>query len=96
VLPLLILNKSLKRILVNLPSRSSLSYSWNFGSILAMILGFQIIRGTVLVFFYVPESIISFDRVQYLILETNLGWLIRIFHFNGASFFFYFCLFTYF
>jgi len=76
--------------LVNLPSRSSLRYSWNFGRILGILLVFQILTGTVLVFYYTPERSMSFDSVQYIMLESNLGWILRIFHFNGARMFFIF------
>lgn len=79
-----------KSLLVNLPSRKSLSLNWNFGSQLAFILFFQIITGTFLVFYYTAESLIAFDRVQYIIIEVNSGWLFRIFHFNGARLFFIF------
>lgn len=41
-----------------------------------------------MVFFYTADRNISFDRVQYLIIEVNLGWIFRLLHFNGASLFF--------
>ncbi len=84
------LSKIFLNMLVDLPSSFSLSYTWNFGRMLGMLLIFQIVSGTVLVFYYTPDSILAFNSVQYIILETNFGWLLRIFHFNGASLFFIF------
>jgi len=46
--------------------------------------------GVFLVFFYSNDVSLAFSRVQYLIYESNYGWLIRICHFNGASLFFFF------
>lgn len=73
-----------------LPSSKSLTLAWNFGSILGMVLLFQILTGTFLAFYYTPDSSLAFLTVQYLIYEVNFGWLFRIFHFNGASLFFIF------
>lgn len=77
-----------KGLLVNLPSSKTLSLNWNFGRILGIILVFQLLSGTVLVFFYSPDSVLAFNSVQYIMYESNFGWLFRIFHFNGASLFF--------
>lgn len=77
-------------ILVTLPSSKTLTLSWNFGSILGIILVFQILTGTFLAFYYTPDSLLAFSTVQYIIYEVNFGWVFRIFHFNGASLFFIF------
>nr|BBU41933.1 cytochrome b [Bursaphelenchus xylophilus] len=79
-----------KGLLVNLPTSKSLSLYWNFGSQLALVLFFQILSGTFLVFYYSNESVMAFSSVQYIMMEVNFGWLFRIFHFNGASLFFVF------
>lgn len=79
-----------KGLVINLPSRKTLSLSWNFGSILGIILGFQLISGTLLAFYYCADSSLAFNSVQYIIYETNFGWILRIFHFNGARLFFVF------
>uniref|UniRef100_K7QM75 Cytochrome b n=1 Tax=Dictyocaulus eckerti TaxID=44604 RepID=K7QM75_DICEC len=76
--------------LLYLPSSKSLTIFWNFGSMLGMILLFQIFTGVFLTFFYVPEGLMSFSSVQYIMYEVGWGWLFRIFHFNGASLFFVF------
>nr|YP_009550283.1 cytochrome b [Heterorhabditis indica]YP_817457.1 cytochrome b [Heterorhabditis bacteriophora]ABJ80701.1 cytochrome b [Heterorhabditis bacteriophora]AZU95942.1 cytochrome b [Heterorhabditis bacteriophora]QAA11087.1 cytochrome b [Heterorhabditis indica]QAA11099.1 cytochrome b [Heterorhabditis bacteriophora] len=77
-------------LVVSLPSSKTLTLSWNFGSMLGMILLFQIITGTFLAFYYTPDSNLAFSSVQYIMYEVNFGWLFRIFHFNGASLFFIF------
>lgn len=79
-----------KSILVSLPSRKRLSLIWNFGSILAIVLGFQIVTGLLLVINYRADRTVAFDSVQFIIYEINFGFLFRIFHFNGASLFFIF------
>lgn len=77
-------------LIVSLPSRKSLTLSWNFGRMLGIILVFQILTGTFLAFYYTADSLIAFSTVQYIMYEVNFGWIFRIFHFNGASLFFIF------
>ena len=77
-------------LVFSLPSRKSLTLSWNFGSILGMVLFFQILTGTFLAFYYTADSLMAFSTVQYIMYEVNFGWVFRIFHFNGARLFFVF------
>lgn len=77
-------------MVVVLPSSKSLDLNWNYGSILGMILFFQIFTGFLLSFFYSNDRLLAFDSVQYIIYDVNYGWLYRVFHFNGASLFFVF------
>jgi len=77
-------------LLVNLITRKNLNYLWNFGSILGVIFAVQILRGAFLLFYYSNEARLSFFRVNYIIIESKLGWFFRILHFNGASLFFIF------
>jgi len=77
-------------LLVSLPRSKTLSLNWNFGSILGLVLIFQIFTGVVLALYYSSDSLLAFDSVQYIIYEVNFGWVFRIFHFNGASLFFIF------
>lgn len=46
--------------------------------------------GTLLAIYYSSDSLLAFNRVQYIIYEVNYGWIFRIFHFSGASLFFIF------
>nr|BAV82848.1 cytochrome b [Teladorsagia circumcincta] len=77
-------------LIVMLPSSKSLTIGWNFGSMLGMILIFQIFTGTFLAFYYVADGSMAFSAVQYIMYEVNYGWIFRVFHFNGASLFFIF------
>ena len=36
------------------------------------------------------DGFLAFSSVQFIIYDVNLGWVFRIFHFNGASLFFVF------
>jgi quinol-cytochrome oxidoreductase complex cytochrome b subunit len=72
-----------------LQTSKRLSYVWNMGRLLGFILMIQIISGLFLTFYYSNDSILAYTSVQYIIYEVNLGWLIRVFHFNGASLLFF-------
>lgn len=74
----------------DLPSPSSINYFWNFGVILGFCLGLQILSGLFLSFHYVSFSFVSFDFIVDLMREVWFGWLVRFFHMNGASLFFFF------
>lgn len=77
----------------DLPSPSTMSYFWNFGSTLGICLIIQILRGLFLTFHYTSFSEERFNRILLIIRETWSGWLIRFIHMNGASIFFFFCYF---
>nr|QWK40684.1 cytochrome b [Stephanurus dentatus] len=77
-------------LVVTLPSSKSLTIGWNYGSMLGMVLVFQILTGTFLAFYYTADGSMAFGAVQYIMYEVNYGWIFRIFHFNGASLFFIF------
>lgn len=76
--------------MINLPSRKTLRLRWNFGSMLGIVMVFQLVTGTFLAFYYSADSSLAFNSVQYIMYESNFGWLLRISHFNGASLFFVF------
>nr|YP_009127932.1 cytochrome b [Gongylonema pulchrum]AIY56386.1 cytochrome b [Gongylonema pulchrum] len=69
-----------------LPASFSLSYFWNLGSLLGIMLISQILTGFFLTFYY--SSLDSFMTVQYVMFEVKFGWLLRVMHSNGASMFF--------
>nr|QXU74731.1 cytochrome b [Wellcomia compar] len=71
-----------------LPSSKTLSYNWNFGSILGLFFFLQLFSGILLSFYYNTDN--SFDSVQYIMYDVNYGWIFRLLHFNGANFFFFF------
>lgn len=74
--------------LVDLPSPSSLSYWWNFGSLLAFCLALQLATGLFLAMYYTRDISTAFNRVTYICRDVNTGWFLRILHANGARAFF--------
>lgn len=71
-----------------MPAPSNISYWWNFGSLLGLCLTTQIITGLFLSIHYTSDISTAFDRVIHISRDVNNGWLIRLIHANGASFFF--------
>jgi len=76
--------------LVDSPQPTSISYLWNFGSLLAVCLGLQIVTGVFLAMHYNPNVDLAFTSVEHIMRDVNLGWAIRYAHANVASFFFIF------
>nr|AST14951.1 cytochrome b [Callosobruchus chinensis]ATL15421.1 cytochrome b [Callosobruchus chinensis] len=74
--------------LIDLPTPSSITSMWNFGSLLGLCLMLQIITGIFLAMHYCPNINLAFDSVAHICRNVNYGWLIRTIHANGASFFF--------
>nr|AXS66259.1 cytochrome b [Cucujoidea sp. 5 KM-2017] len=80
--------KIINNALIDLPSPSNISLLWNFGSLLGICLMIQIITGLFLAMHYCPNIDLAFNSVSHICRDVNFGWLIRILHANGASFFF--------
>nr|QAX91270.1 cytochrome b [Parrhinotermes sp. A MW-2019] len=74
--------------LVDLPSPSSISGWWNFGSLLGMCLILQILTGMLLAMHYCPNTEMAFSSISHICRDVNQGWLLRTLHANGASMFF--------
>ncbi len=70
------------------PTPKNLSYAWNFGSLLGIMLVIMIMTGLVLSMHYVANTEHAFDSVERIMREVNYGWLLRYMHVNGASMFF--------
>nr|YP_010372469.1 cytochrome b [Parantica swinhoei]UPA56423.1 cytochrome b [Parantica swinhoei] len=83
-----LLYKIIYNSLINLPTPSNISSMWNFGSLLGMCLGIQIITGLFLTMYYTANIDMAFNSINYICRNVNYGWLIRTLHANGASFFF--------
>nr|YP_010471420.1 cytochrome b [Tetragonula pagdeni]UVG40755.1 cytochrome b [Tetragonula pagdeni] len=66
----------------------NINYFWNFGSMLGMFLMIQIVSGLFLSMHYCPSIDSAFYSVSYIMKDVNSGWLIRLIHMNGASFYF--------
>nr|AVN67295.1 cytochrome b [Blaberus peruvianus] len=80
--------KIINNALIDLPSPSNISTWWNFGSLLGLCLGIQIITGLFLAMHYCPNIDLAFYSVNHICRDVNYGWLLRTLHANGASMFF--------
>lgn len=80
--------KILNRSLIDLPAPSNLSIWWNFGSLLGICLGIQLVTGIFLSIHYAGNIEIAFISVSHLTQDVPSGWLFRNIHANGASWFF--------
>nr|ALO71055.1 cytochrome b [Aleocharinae sp. 6 EF-2015] len=85
--------KIINNSLIDLPSPSNISAWWNFGSLLGLCLGIQIVTGIFLAMHYTANVNLAFNSVAHICRDVNYGWLIRTLHANGASFFFI-CLYS--
>nr|YP_010397784.1 cytochrome b [Rasbora dusonensis]UQJ78970.1 cytochrome b [Rasbora dusonensis] len=74
--------------LIDLPTPTSISAWWNFGSLLGLCLITQILTGLFLAMHYTSDISTAFSSVVHICRDVNYGWLIRNMHANGASFFF--------
>nr|UGB90516.1 cytochrome b [Leptomantella tonkinae] len=74
--------------LVDLPAPSNISTWWNFGSLLGLCLGIQIVTGLFLAMHYSAHIDLAFSSVAHICRDVNYGWLLRTLHANGASMFF--------
>ncbi len=82
--------KIINGTLIDLPTPANLSVNWNYGSLLGLVLVIQLVTGIVLAMRFSGHSSISFDSVIIIYQDANYGWLIRLVHSTGASFFFLF------
>ncbi len=74
--------------LVDLPAPVSLSYLWNFGSLLGLCLIIQILTGIFLAMHYCADVTIAFSSITHITRDVNYGFLLKYLHANGASIFF--------
>nr|Q9T7P0.1 RecName: Full=Cytochrome b; AltName: Full=Complex III subunit 3; AltName: Full=Complex III subunit III; AltName: Full=Cytochrome b-c1 complex subunit 3; AltName: Full=Ubiquinol-cytochrome-c reductase complex cytochrome b subunit [Tachyoryctes splendens]AAF15218.1 cytochrome b [Tachyoryctes splendens] len=86
------LMKIVNHTFIDLPTPSSISAWWNFGSLLGICLLLQILTGLFLAMHYSSDTSTAFSSVAHICRDVNYGWLIRYLHANGASMFFI-CLF---
>ena len=74
--------------LVDLPSPASISYFWNFGSLLGLCLVIQILTGIFLAMHYCADATLAFSSIAHITRDVNYGFLLKYLHANGASAFF--------
>ncbi len=80
--------KLVNSYLIDASQPSNISYLWNFGSLLAVCLGIQIITGVTLAMHYNPSVLEAFNSIEHIMRDVNNGWLVRYLHSNTASAFF--------
>jgi ubiquinol-cytochrome c reductase cytochrome b subunit len=56
----------LNSYLIDSPQPSNISYLWNFGSLLVLCLGIQIITGVTLAMHYTPNVLEAFDSIEHI------------------------------
>ena len=81
--------KLVNSYIIDASQPSNISYLWNFGSLLALCLIIQIVTGLFLAMHYNPSVLEAFNSVEHIMRDVNNGWLIRYFHSNTASAFFF-------
>lgn len=74
--------------IIDLPSPASISYFWNFGSLLGLCLIIQILTGIFLAMHYCADVSLAFSSVAHIARDVNYGFLLKYLHANGASAFF--------
>ena len=74
--------------IIDLPSRASISYFWNFGSLLGLCLAIQIITGIFLAMHYCADITLAFSSIAHITRDVNYGFILKYLHANGASAFF--------
>lgn len=57
---------------------------------LGLCLSIQLVSGFFLSLHYISYSLETFDFIIHLMRDVWMGWFVRFFHINGASFFFFF------
>jgi ubiquinol-cytochrome c reductase cytochrome b subunit len=81
--------KLVNSYLIDHSQPSNISYLWNFGSLLAVCLGIQIVTGVTLAMHYNANVLEAFNTVEHIMRDVNNGWLVRYLHSNTASAFFF-------
>ena len=77
------------------PTSGSLSYLWGFGSLAGLMLAIQLITGIILAMHFQPSASLAFESVLRIVNDVPNGWCLRSIHANGASFFFFNCIYSY-
>ena len=80
--------RALNGSFIDLPAPVNISAWWNFGSLLFLCLGIQLITGIFLAIHYTPQLDLAFTSVAHITRDVNYGWLMRNIHANTASLFF--------
>jgi len=68
--PILII---LNSYLIDNPEPSTISYMWNFGSLLGLCLVAQIVSGILLAMHYTGTAALAFNSVEHIMRDVNDG-----------------------
>uniref|UniRef100_A0AAU8G9B7 Cytochrome b n=1 Tax=Colposcenia aliena TaxID=3101724 RepID=A0AAU8G9B7_9HEMI len=74
--------------IISLPTPSNINLMWNFGSTLGLIFLIQLLTGIFLSMHFTANTSMAFESVIHICRDVNNGWMLRMAHSNGASFFF--------
>lgn len=72
----------------SLPSPSTITYWWNFGSLLGLCLIIQVATGVFLAIHYISRAELAFEVIGDFTRRREIGWLFRVLHTNGGRAFF--------
>ena len=75
----------IRRKIVDLPTKFSLSYYWCSGFMISAFMVFQIITGIILSFLYVADVKLSFQCVMDLTKDSFFTWSVRYWHIWGVT-----------
>jgi ubiquinol-cytochrome c reductase cytochrome b subunit len=59
--------------LISLPSPANINTIWNFGSLLGLCLGVQILSGLFLAMHYAGDASLAFKRTIHICYDVNYG-----------------------
>nr|ANC65485.1 cytochrome b [Hirudo medicinalis] len=76
--------------MIDLPAPINISIWWNYGSLLGLMLLFQLITGILLSMHYCSNIDLAFTSIMHIMRNIDSGWFIRYIHANSASLFFMF------
>ena len=76
--------------IIDLPAPINISIWWNYGSLLGLIIIFQLITGILLSIHYCRNIDLAFSSIIHIMRNIDRGWFIRYIHANSASLFFIF------
>jgi ubiquinol-cytochrome c reductase cytochrome b subunit len=78
--------RSLRARALDEPLPPGTGWAFTTGSVVAFLIGCQLLTGIGLAMYYVPSPSLAYDSLRYLMSEVPLGALMRGLHVWGASF----------
>lgn len=82
------ITKIIESTLIKLPTPSSITYIWNWGSILGFTIITQILTGILLASYYNSDINLAYNSIIHISRDMRNGYLLRFIHINSARFFF--------